>query len=169
LVGSKRSSAFGISGFKALLVVRALRGVAIFRLGVAILLGDADRVDLVRVERPDGGGSTAGAALSRSNLGGIEMWVFNLSLLPFSIGAGSSNASIQCRIEYSSDRASATQEFALAAQSHQARSRIGLFSYLLLAQSTHFQPPRRSLLRGMSFGTFARLLPRTEMPTETQP
>ena len=35
------------------------------------------------------------------------MWVFDLSLLPFSMGVGSRSASIQWRIPYSSDSASA--------------------------------------------------------------
>lgn len=110
LAVSKSSSAFATSDFRAPLVVRAFRGVAIFRaaMGVADLLGETERVERARVARRDvWDGSETGDAFSISNLGGIVICVFTLSLFPFSIGAGSSNASIQCRIEYSSESASA--------------------------------------------------------------
>src|SRR3954468_7243152 len=103
------SSPFVMSGFAARLV--DLRGLAILRLGVAILLGEAERDDLVRVERRAevGGRTTGGAILSTSNRGGICIWVLCRSLVPFSMGLGSNRATIQRRMPYSSDNCSAVE------------------------------------------------------------
>ena len=89
-------------------VERGFRGVAIFLAGVVdAFVGDADLSSRVRLERTGVGMLDGGAALfsGTTNFGGVEMLPF--SLVPLSIGSGSSSATIQGCMPYSPARLSA--------------------------------------------------------------